>query len=1119
MLPEISDEMIVESIQSLKMVDAGRTYFEEGRVEVLKFDETLEMVAGVVRGSGKNLYFSSLLFIDEGERISCETDCTCPVGFGCKHAAALLFACKDAAQGLTGRGLRITASPERELPHSGPVAEWVNALSFHKIEQSLPVQPMRFVMEPQAALKAQGQRKPPRGVHEAAPERPWRFTLRVRAYRWEPAGRWVQVQPYEYSTQRLGLDPIGLRLLQRMNSHQGGDFSHNGAPEGPFGWRWLSEASAAGLLTWGAPDGPAVSLAKDHHQADLDWIDVGGGKFAVGLKALGEDLIVLAGDPPLVANVKTAQIAIIDAGKDVKLTGLLLGMPPIGPDLIPSILGKWTEWVGDALPPPRIEGLQDLGRLRPQPVLKLMRDRGEEITQPWRRRYRKEVKPIDLARLEFDYGGRRVRALATSAEVFEPEGAGYVRFERDIEAEQAAADRLSVLGLSPLIILEDLNLKPAQGWDHCVKGARRQSDYVDFMINDLDRLREEGWLIEYGPGWRLEYSAPDAGPAEFSLKSSDAKSPGAIDWFDLELEALVGGRRIDILPAIRRLLSEKQGGVLEFADDRRLPLFLDDGRITSITLGAVRPLLEAMIALAMADPKGGRLRVSRFDAGLIYQLAKSGQPWASETALKQLALDLGDPSGENWTKPVGLVAELRPYQRAGASWLLALHRASMGGILADEMGLGKTLQAISHILQVKAAPGAAKPTLVVAPTSVLPNWRAEFEKFAPDLEFLVWHGADRKAQSDKLAAAAVILTSYPLLARDKAVFLGLQFDLVVLDEAHVLKNPATAGFKAAIELKSGQVLALTGTPIENRLTDLWSLASLTNANLLGSFDSFTKTWRTPIEKHGDPVAKAALRRRLRPFSLRRTKDEVATELPPKSIIPEHIELSEAQARLYESQRLLMNVRIREEIERVGLSRSQIVVLDAMLKLRQICCDPLLLRSGLGEGAGSAKRERLMEMLPELIEDGRRVIVFSQFTKMLDLISLDLFSAGIAHEQLRGSTVDRARPVARFQKGEVPLILVSLKAGGTGVNLTAADTVILYDPWWNPAVEAQAIDRAHRIGQTKPVFVHRLIASSTIEEKILTLQAKKQELADMLWSSDGASSSFGLNEEDIAFLLG
>ena len=382
----------------------------------------------------------------------------------------------------------------------------------------------------------------------------------------------------------------------------------------------------------------------------------------------------------------------------------------------------------------------------------------------------------------------------------------------------------------------------------------------------------------------------------------------------------------------------------------------------------------------------------------------------------------------------------------------------------------------------------------------------------------LWHGPSRQDQQEALTQCDVILTSYPVLLRDSALFAGQELALVLFDEAHVVKNPKTAGFRAARSLKAGQVIALSGTPVENQLTDIWSLMDLVSPGLLGSLDQFRKMIDRPIVRYDDPAARALLQRRLRPFLLRRTKDEVARDLPEKTDIPELIELEKAQLAHYESLRLLMQKRVRDKIARVGLLRSQIVFLDALLKLRQVCCDPRLVPQFAGKGSGSAKLARLLEMLPELLREGRRIILFSQFTSMLDLIKSELDARAITYAEIRGETRDRDTPVRRFQAGEVPLILVSLKAGGTGLNLAAADTVILYDPWWNPAVEAQAIDRAHRIGQTKPVFVHRLIAKGTIEEKILTLQDKKRALAAMLWEGDSATP-VKLTEEDVVFLLG
>ena len=324
--------------------------------------------------------------------------------------------------------------------------------------------------------------------------------------------------------------------------------------------------------------------------------------------------------------------------------------------------------------------------------------------------------------------------------------------------------------------------------------------------------------------------------------------------------------------------------------------------------------------------------------------------------------------------------------------------------------------------------------------------------------------------------------------------------------------------QAAHALRARHRLCLTGTPLENNLGELWSIMHFLNPGLLGERKRFAQDFRTPIEKHGDMARRDALVARVRPFMLRRTKSAVARDLPARTEIVERLQFDTAQRDLYESVRLATYGQLREEIAARGLARSHIAILAALLKLRQVCCDPRLLRlEHGGRDAGSAKLERLMEMLPEMLAEGRRVLVFSQFTSMLALISAALDEAGITYTTLTGETDDRAAPVRRFQSGEVPVFLISLKAGGVGLNLTAADTVILYDPWWNPAAEAQAIDRAHRIGQDKPVFAYRLIALGTVEEKMLELQARKRSLADALLSGSAAASA-EITEGDLEALF-
>jgi SNF2 family DNA or RNA helicase len=460
---------------------------------------------------------------------------------------------------------------------------------------------------------------------------------------------------------------------------------------------------------------------------------------------------------------------------------------------------------------------------------------------------------------------------------------------------------------------------------------------------------------------------------------------------------------------------------------------------------------------------------------------------------------------------------LRPYQRQGLDWMQFLRDYELGGILADDMGLGKTVQALAHILTEKRAGRLDRPCLIVCPTSLVPNWKAEAARFAPDLSVVSLQGAGRHAGFADLAGTDLALTTYPLLTRDQQALLSQEWHMVILDEAQAIKNPAAKATSVACRLRARHRLCLTGTPVENHLGEIWSQFAFLMPGLLGDSKQFGRVFRTPIEKQGDSDRRALLARRLRPFILRRTKAEVAAELPAKTLITRQIELAGDQRDLYETVRLSMHEKVRRAVGEKGLARSHIIILDALLKLRQVCCDPRLVKLTAGKQAGSSsKLVHLMEMLPQLIEEGRRILLFSQFTGMLDLIEAEVEKLNIPYVDLRGDTLDRATPVERFQTGVVPLFCLSLKAGGTGLNLTAADTVIHYDPWWNPAVEAQATDRAHRIGQDKPVFVYKLIAAGTVEEKMLELQEKKAALANGLFDPDRRTGGFDATDLEMLF---
>jgi SNF2 family DNA or RNA helicase len=523
------------------------------------------------------------------------------------------------------------------------------------------------------------------------------------------------------------------------------------------------------------------------------------------------------------------------------------------------------------------------------------------------------------------------------------------------------------------------------------------------------------------------------------------------------------------------------------------------------------------------DPAAGHVRFSRLDAADLasFEQATPNLVWRGGEALRALGAQLREAGGTipRATLPDGFEATLRPYQQQGVDWLQFLRGAGLGGVLADDMGLGKTVQTLAHLAIEQAEGRLDRPALIVCPTSLVPNWRAEAERFAPGLKVLALHGAARKDRFAEIAAHDVVLTTYPLLTRDQAVLTAQEWHLLVLDEAQTIKNPAAEATQLVCKLQARQRLCLSGTPLQNHLGELWSLFDFLAPGFLGSSKSFRTRYRTPIEKHGNEERQKLLTRRVRPFLLRRTKEEVAPDLPEKTEIAEPVELGDAQRAIYEGIRLAMHERVRQAIAKHGLARSGIVILDALLKLRQACCDPRLLKLKAAQQAktGSAKLDRLMELLPQLLAEGRRVLLFSQFTSMLALIEQRLAAEKQSYVLLTGDTVDRTTPVRRFQRGEVPLFLVSLKAGGVGLNLTAADTVIHYDPWWNPAAEDQATDRAHRIGQTKPVFVHRLITLGTIEEKMTVLKERKRALvAGILDAERGAT--LAQTEADIETLF-
>ena len=626
------------------------------------------------------------------------------------------------------------------------------------------------------------------------------------------------------------------------------------------------------------------------------------------------------------------------------------------------------------------------------------------------------------------------------------------------------------------------------------------SAWLNFTLNQLQSLSDQGWELQIDEDFGFDLT-----PVEDWYATVD-EAPER-DWFDLELGIIVNGQHLSLLPILLNLMRSHSDLLnrekLARRKDDELILVNIPANTTSghgplqvaLPYGRLKPVLATLDEFYLGEPDATSLRIKSADAPRLNALDALPLRWEGGEQIRGFAQRLRDIKNFSVEAPEGLNANLRPYQLEGLSWMQSLRQLEVGGVLADDMGLGKTLQTLAHILCEKNAGRLDRPAMIVMPTSLIPNWLDEAAHFTPQLKVLALYGATRKKYFAHLNDYDVILTTYALLPKDIEHLAKLPLHLLVLDEAQYIKNPGSKATQAACELVARQRLCLSGTPLENHLGELWSLFHFLLPGWLGDVKTFNRDYRVPIERQGSDERLQHLNARIKPFLLRRTKEQVATELPPKTEIIHWVDLNEAQRDVYETMRLAMDKKVRDEITRKGVGRSQIIILEALLKLRQVCCDLRLVSdTPPKKGSTSGKLDSLMLMLEELFAEGRRILLFSQFTSMLGLIEAELKKRKVPYAILTGQTRDRRTPVKDFQSGKLQIFLISLKAGGVGLNLTEADTVIHYDPWWNPAAENQATDRAYRIGQEKPVFVYKMIARGTVEEKIQHLQQEKSDLA-------------------------
>ncbi len=770
------------------------------------------------------------------------------------------------------------------------------------------------------------------------------------------------------------------------------------------------------------------------------------------------------------------------------------------------------------VPLPHLFGELRRSQLAPKPVLTL-----HALTR--HARLAAGTPPLGYARLAFDYAGERLPGRGGEPLVRRVRNGQLVEITRRRAEELSAMEQLERAGLTPGVDTEGLpwdvaDTLPDDAWlfpGTGYAGALEVNTPARWLAL-RPKLEQENFQVEYAPSFPFEVLE---GPVRWyghAVEDTDDQA------FDLEIGIELDGQRHNLLPAVAQALAEHQLNLSPAPNEPEDAVWyapVDARRRVPVRLKELRGLL-APLAEYLEKPRR-KLHLPRVQAGRLEELVEampSGSTLEASEPLRGFAARLRDAAERaSDAVPEGLMVELRPYQREGLRWLNALAEAGVGGVLADDMGLGKTLQLITHLLSLKQGGALTQPALIVVPTSLIPNWQSEIARFAPMLRVLTLHGPQRAEEFVQLGAQDIVLTSYALLPRDVVALRKQPFALTVLDEAQQVKNPRTQARRALLSLRTSRYVCLTGTPLENHLGELWSQVDLAVPGLLGDEGAFRRYYRVPIEKQHDEECQQRLNLRLAPFILRRTKAQVAKELPPKTEITRRVVLEGRQRELYEGLRLSLAEELREVIAQRGIAHSGIVVLDALLKLRQVCCDPRLVKLEVARGVHeSAKFELLMDMLPALLDEGRKVLLFSQFTGMLKLIAAELDRRRIHYVTLTGETRDRAEPVQRFQNGEVPLFLLSLKAGGVGLNLTAADTVIHYDPWWNPAAEAQASDRAHRIGQDKPVFVFRLITSGTVEERIEELKARKAELAAAVLEGGGSREKLSFDQGDLDALL-
>ena len=1079
----------------------GRQYFAEGRVAIEGADR--DTVLAHVKGSRPEPYLVAINFAEVPNRSRLQVQCNCAFfkdGFPCKHLYATILAIESAGIRMVnpafyeGRLDLITLKEDISIGKD-PFFDGKQSLASANgdaaegaTEGKDPTDGWETRL---AALRRATGPFPPLSAAAVAlgraVRRKWRYVINparseelqalvIEVFAQENGGAW---SPYHLTERELVTvaDPLQHAALERLAASPLPPYSapHLRLPESadeaaaivagghrPYVLDALAASSALVLSKPdGAHDGPALKLdvkepwsivlcAKVDPESEDTWlVETELTRGEVSRPASDAQLLLRDGLAVLDDNV-----CLVDVQESFHWVRYLrkngaLKIPAKNPE----------------------EALRQLCTINGLPDVRLPEPWKSERAQPTPQSVFENPKPRKTtvgAEIRFAYGDVLFPLSATDSGYVDVDGQRVVL--RDADAEQAA---LAILGRFGAAAPADADVStvdlPKNHFDHAVR-----------------TLVIAGWRVE-ARGGQIR-----------GLSSQTLRLVSGQDWFDLEGEIAFGDLQIG-LPELLRAVRQGDGYVQ-----------LDDG-----THGILpEDWLKRYTALAsLGAKKGGKLRFARSQAILLDMMLTEQsifQPDEGFINHREQIREAGSP--EPVPEPEDFKGQLRSYQREGLGWLVYLERLGLNGCLADDMGLGKTVQLLALLAHRKVDGRSKGPSLVVAPRSLVFNWISEASRFTPQLKVLDYTGLQRAERLDDFASQDLVVTTYGTIRRDIEHLRQQPFDYVILDEAQAIKNASAQSSKACRLLMGRHRLALSGTPVENHLAELWSIFEFLNPGMLGSRREFAS-----LAKPENHEALLSVSRGLRPLILRRTKKQVLQELPEKTELTIHVRLDEEERRLYDELREHYRVRIKERISKEGFGRARMHVLEALLRLRQAACHPGLVDPRRASGL-SSKLDALLEQLKEVIEEGHKVLVFSQFVQLLEILCKRLDSDGYTYAYLDGRTRDRAAVVNRFQTDpECSLFLISLKVGGLGLNLTAADYVYILDPWWNPAAEAQAIDRAHRIGQTRSVFAYRLIAEDTVEDKIVQMQRDKRRLAQALISEDNSVVQ-ELSMEDLERLL-